>query len=288
MELKCKIKEDISVKHALKSYFNISKRLTLKLKKTKQIYCNSNPIGVNEILHKNDTLKVVISFEEESENIVPVKMDLDILYEDEAMLVINKPPYMPVHPSINHYEDSLSNGVKYYFDKLNLRTKIRPVVRLDKNTSGIVIFAKNEYIQECLINQMKHDVFKKEYLAILDGKLDKSFIEVEANIEREKDSIITRCVKESGAYAKTVFEVTKEFNNYTLVKCTLFTGRTHQIRVHAKYIGHPVVGDDLYGRSSSLISRQALHAYKVKFVHPITKEIIEIKCDLPDDIKKMI
>ena len=288
MKLSCKITKPMTVKQALSTNLDMSLRLIQKLNRNKKIYCDGKVTNVSSTVLPGNNLTVDISFDEQSDSIVPTKIKLDILFEDDALLILNKPPFMPVHPSINHYEDSLSNGVKYYFDKLNLKTKIRPVVRLDKNTSGIVIFAKNEYIQECLIKEMKSCDFKKEYLAILEGKLDKKFIEVEANIEREKESIITRRVSKTGAYAKTIFEVVKEFNGYTLVKCTLLTGRTHQIRVHAKYIGHPVCGDDLYGISSNYILRQALHAHKVSFIHPITKEIIEIKCDLPNDMKKMI
>lgn len=288
MELKCIIDKKTSVRNALKSYFNLSNNLISKLRKEGKIHLNGKSINLDEIAKVNDKLVVNLDFEEESENIVPVKMDLDILYEDEAMLIVNKPPHTPVHPSINHYEDSLSNGVKYYFDTIGLKRKIRPVVRLDKDTSGIVIFAKNEYIQECLISQMKEGKFEKEYLAILKGKLNEPVITVEANIKRENESIIKRCVSPDGAYAKTIFKVIKEFEDYTLVKCSLFTGRTHQIRLHAKYIGNPVLGDDLYGTSSSLISRQALHSYKVKFIHPLTKKNIEIECDLPDDMKQII
>ena len=288
MKLSCNITKPTTVRDALSSNLNMSIRLIQKLNRNRKIFCDGKAIKSSSTILPGSSLTVDLSFEEQSENIVPVKMNLDILFEDDSLLIINKPPFMPVHPSINHYEDSLSNGVKYYFDRIKLNTKIRPVVRLDKNTSGIVIFAKNEYVQECLIKQMKNNDFKKEYLAILDGKLDKPCIEVEANIEREKESIITRRVSKTGAYAKTIFEVVKEFNDYTLVKCTLLTGRTHQIRVHSKHIGHPVCGDDLYGSSSNLILRQALHAYKVKFIHPITKKIFEIACDLPDDMKKMI
>ena len=146
MELKCRITEKTHVKQALKSYLNLSSRLITKLKKSNKIFSNGENVNINSELNPEDILSVDISFDESSENIVPVKIDLHILYEDDGMLVINKPPFMPVHPSINHYEDSLSNGVKYYFDKIGLKRKIRPINRLDKDTSGIVIFAKNEFI----------------------------------------------------------------------------------------------------------------------------------------------
>ena len=216
------------------------------------------------------------------------KMDLDILYEDDCLLIINKPADIPVHPSILHYEDSLSNGVKYYFDSKNIKTKIRPVNRLDKDTSGIVIFAKNEYIQESLIKQMKNNIFKKEYYAILEGNLDKNNGTINAPISRKEGSIIEREINSNGDNSITHFELIKNYNNICLVKFILETGRTHQIRVHSKYIGHPILGDSLYGNKSELISRQALHAYKFQFLHPISKKQVSIQIDLPYDMKKII
>jgi len=215
-------------------------------------------------------------------------MDLDILYEDDGMLIVNKPPFIPVHPSMEHYEDSLSNGVKYYFDTINLKRKIRPVNRLDKNTSGIVIFAKNEYIQECLVKQMKSGTYEKIYLALVDGIIDKEKQIIDAPIARKEDSIIERCVSSTGYTAITIIELLKSFYDYSLIRCTLKTGRTHQIRVHTSYIGHPILGDDLYGKKSDEINRQALHAYKINFIHPISKEKIKIQAELLDDIRKLI
>ena len=162
-----------TVKQVLKEEFLLSDRLIIKLKQTKQIYLNNNFAFVNQKLDVGDNILVALDFEETCNNIVPTKMDLDILYEDDGLLIVNKQPFIPIHPSMDHYEDSLSNGVKYYFISIDLKRKIRPVNRLDKNTSGIVIFAKNEYIQECLIKQMKSNIFEKEYIAIVEGLIDK-------------------------------------------------------------------------------------------------------------------
>ena len=150
-----------TVKEVLRQEFLLSDRLIIKLKKNNQIFLNNKTTFVNQKLEIKDKVLVLLDFEESCDNIVPTKMDLDILYEDDGLLIVNKPPFMPVHPSMDHYEDSLSNGVKYYFNSVGLKRKIRPVNRLDKNTSGIVIFAKNEYIQECLIRQMKVNTFEK-------------------------------------------------------------------------------------------------------------------------------
>lgn len=183
-----------NVKQVLKEKFNISDRLLLKLKTNQKIYKNGNIVSVHEIVNLNDKIEVFLDFNEDNSNIVPTKMDLDILYEDEWLLILNKPHNIPIHPSRMHYEDSLSNGVSYYFDKINLSKKIRPVNRLDKDTSGIVIFAKSEYIQECLVRQMKDKIFKKEYIAIVDGLLEDKCGTINAKISRKPNSIIERQV----------------------------------------------------------------------------------------------
>lgn len=278
-----------NVKEVLKSYFEISERLLAKLKNAHQIYLNNKPCYVSKKICIGDIISVCLDFKEDSENILAKKMNLDILFEDEALLIINKPAGIPVHPSILHFDDSISNGIKYYFDSINLKRKIRPVNRLDKDTTGIVIFAKNEYIQEKLIKQMNKNIFKKEYYAILEGHLEKKFGIIDAPISRKENSIIEREINDNGSFAVTHFELIENFkfknNELCFVKFILETGRTHQIRVHSKFIGHPILGDSLYGNKSELISRQALHAYKIEFIHPITNKKMMIVADLPVDFK---
>lgn len=276
-----------NIKQVLKEEFHISDRLLKKLKLNHQIFLNYIPVNINySDLKIGDLISIVLDFEEEYDNIVPLKSNLNIIYEDNYLLVVNKPSNMPVHPSCNHFEDSLSNIVKYYFDCIGLKRKIRIVNRLDKDTSGIVIFAKNEYIQEALIQQMKNNTFKKEYLAILNGILEKNSDIISAPIARKENSIIERCVNfETGDIAITHYDLIKTINNkYSLVHFVLETGRTHQIRVHSAYIGHPILGDTLYGSSSNLINRQALHAQKVSFIHPITEKIMILEAPLPEDM----
>ena len=197
---------------------------------------------------------------------------------------------MAVHPSILHYNNSLSNGIKYYFESIGLNRKIRPVNRLDRDTTGIVIFAKNEYIQECLIKQMENKNFYKEYIAVLEGLLNEPKGTIAAPISRKAGSIIERCINENGAKAISHYEVidVNEKNNLSLVKFVLETGRTHQIRLHSKYIGHPIIGDTLYNHESRLISRQALHCHKISFIHPVTKKQIELISPITKDMKKAI
>lgn len=277
-----------NVLHVLKEQFLLSDRLITKLKKANQIYLNEFPTYTKKSVTVGDKVSVLIDFEEDNSNIVASNIPLNIIYEDDYLLVINKSANIAVHPSILHFDNSLSNGVKFYFDKLGLKKKIRIVNRLDRNTSGIVVFAKNEYIQECLIKQMKTKEFKKEYLAIVEGILELKSDTLNFPIARKEGSIIERTVSSDGDSAITHYEVVKEFNNLSLVHITLGTGRTHQIRVHFSYIGHPILGDTLYGRPSELINRQALHSYKLTFIHPVEKKVLSIEAPLPTDIKNII
>lgn len=278
----------VNLKDLLKTYFEISDRLLVKLKHNQKLYINNSLAFVNAPLNIGDIVTVELDFIEDNSNIVPIEMALDIVFEDESLLVINKHSGIPVHPSMEHFEDSLSNGIKFYFDKIGLHKIIRPVNRLDKDTSGLVIFAKNEYVQECLVKQMKTKKFVKEYIALCNGNFEKTNGTINASIARKPNSIIERCISSKGDNAITHFKVIKNKANYSIVKCILETGRTHQIRVHMAYIGHPLLGDTLYGSTSSLISRQALHAYKTSFIHPITKQKLELTAEIPADFEKLI
>lgn len=277
-----------SIKQVLKEEFRISTRLYLKLRNEKHIFLNGKYAFGNEDICCDDIIGVDLDFVEDNSNIVPTNIDLSILYEDKYLLIINKQSSIAIHPSLRHFENTLSNGVKFYFDNINLHRKIRIVNRLDKDTSGIVIFAKNEYIQECLISQMKSNIFQKEYIAILDGILEKKKGMINAPISRKEGSIIERCIYEKGQEAITHYEVIKEIKDYSVVHFRLETGRTHQIRVHSQYLGHSILGDTLYGKVSTLIGRQALHAQRIKFIHPITKQSMIIEAPIPDDMKKII
>ena len=277
-----------NVKELLKLKFQISDRLLVKLKKNKKIWLNSTPTFVNSRLKPFDIVEILIDFEEKSENIIPTQMDLNIIYEDEYYIVINKPSGIAIHPSILHYTDSLANGVKFYFEQKNIKKKIRPINRLDKYTSGIVIFAKNEYIQEFLVKEMKKNTFFKEYIAVCEGIVESKIGTINLPIGRKENSIIERCVCSNGDIAITHYNVLKSLKNTSVVHVTLETGRTHQIRVHLSNIGHPILGDTLYGNPSSVINRQALHAYKVKFIHPITGLNVEYIATIPSDIKSII
>ncbi len=277
-----------NVKEVLKAEFSMSDRLLLKLKKLDKIYLNGNVTSVNHSVLENDLIECYLDYEEDNSNIVPTKMSLNIIYEDEAYIVVNKSAGIPVHPSMDHYTDSISNGIAFYFNKIGLKKKIRPVNRLDKDTSGIVIFAKNEYIQECLIRQMKSKEFIKKYIAVVNGNLDNLKETINAPIARKEGSIIERCVSETGDIAITHYKVIKRKTNFDIVECILETGRTHQIRVHFAYLGHSLLSDTLYGTSSSLINRQALHAYEVEFTHPLSKKKVKYIATVPEDLNKLM
>lgn len=256
MNLIYKVKQsNLIINNILKNNLNISNRLLYKLINNKLVYKNNLLCDTRDIAQIGDIIQIDLSYDEDNSNIVPIKMDLNIIYEDDFLLILNKPKGIAVHPSIIHFDDTLSNGVKSYFDEINLHKKIRPVNRLDLDTSGLIIFAKNEYVQECLIKQMTTKVFKKEYLAIVVGNLENKKGTINKPIARKEGSIIERCISEKGKTSTTNYEVLEEFKNSSLVRCILETGRTHQIRVHFASIGHPLLGDGLYGTKSDFYSR---------------------------------
>lgn len=277
-----------NINEILSNEFNISTRLRTKLIKNNLIYKNSVITDSRSKVKVGDIITIDLSSAENNSNIVPTKMDLNIIYEDEWLIVINKPARIAIHPSQLHYNNSLSNGVRYYFDTIGLKKKIRPVNRLDFNTSGLVIFAKCEYIHECFVKQMQSGVFQKEYLCIVSGILKEKEGIINLPIARKDGSIIERCINENGQNAVTIYNVINEFKNYSLVHCKLETGRTHQIRVHMQAIGHSIVGDTLYGTSSSLINRQALHSYKISCIHPISETPLTFEIALPKDMNTFL
>lgn len=270
--------ENYTINDILLNDLNVSKRLLKFLINNRLVLCNNSICNTNTYVKINDVITVFLDYEEDNSNILPINMGLDIVYQDDWMLIINKPSGIAVHPSILHYSDSLSNGVRYYFDSINLKKKIRPVNRLDLNTSGLVIFAKCSYIHDMLSLQMQDGSFKKTYLALIHGKLESKKGVIDLPIARRSGSIIERCVDfENGKKSITEYEVIKYIkeDKNSLVKCNLLTGRTHQIRVHFSYIGHPLVGDTLYGIDDGF-NGQKLDCCLLEFIHPITKKVLKI------------
>lgn len=269
----------------LKAQGYSSANITAIKKMPNNVVIDDEWVHMNRKLSAGDVLTVNISEDDSSEKIPAVKMPLDIVYEDEDIIVINKPAGLPIHPSLNHYEDSLANGLAYYYESQGKPFIFRCANRLDKNTSGLTVIAKHLVSANILSTMVKSRDFHREYYAIVRGHIDPPQGTIDAPIGRVGDSIITRQVDfKNGERAVTHYEVIKEENGHSLISIHLETGRTHQIRVHFKYIGHPLIGDHLYNPDFEYIQRQALHSHKIEFVHPITKTVMEFVAPLPNDM----
>ena len=238
------------------------------------------------VLQAGDSLHIHIPEADSNENILPVKMNLSILYEDEDILVINKAADMPVHPSIGNYDNTLANGVAWYFKEKGQHFVYRCINRLDRDTTGALILAKNPYSAAVLSAQMKQRQIRRTYLALTDG-IPPERGTISAPVARMDASVITREVNfERGEAAVTHYERLAVSNGYALVELHLDTGRTHQIRVHMKYIGCPLPGDFLYHPVFDRIGRQALHSFQLEFAHPITGEPMCFLAPVPEDFRR--
>lgn len=266
-----------------------STKIITHVKKTEGgITINGNTVRTNHTLLLGETLKVTLIENMGSENIVPVDGSIDIIYEDEDIMVINKKADIPIHPSQGNFYNSLANYVAFYFKEKNEDFTYRCINRLDRNTTGLLIVAKNMLSAAILSKMVSKREIYREYRAIVSGCIGEEGI-IDAPIAREEESIITRCVDYNrGDRAITYYRRLQYKNNMSLVGIKLETGRTHQIRVHMKYIGHTLLGDSLYGGDCSKINRQALHSYKLIFQHPITKKKLEFTNHLPNDMMHLI
>lgn len=269
--------DGVKIRNFLKS-FGVSTSTLTQLKNTENgITVNGKFARTIDTVHTGDKLNLRI--ENRGKMPSPVKMDIDIVYEDEDIVVFNKPPHLPVHESRTHIGDTLSNFAAYH---LGENGAFRAVYRLDNGTSGLVLVAKNKLVAAKLAGRIK-----KDYYAVVSGIVEKGG-DIDKPIARCSDSIIKRRVNENGERAVTHYEPISYRNGTTLLRLNLETGRTHQIRVHMEYSGHPLIGDTLYGKESALITRQALHCKDIYFTHPITDEKMHLTCDFPDDIKELI
>lgn len=252
---------------------------------TGAILCNGERAYGRTLLKAGDLLRVRILETESSEKILPVRMDLSILYEDEDLMVLNKPSGTPIHPSQGNYENTLANGVAYYFSQKGESFVYRCVNRLDRDTTGALILAKNALSAAILSAQMRNRQIRRTYLAIVEGILPISGT-VNAPIARAEDSTIEREVNfETGERAITHYERLAVADGYSLAELHLETGRTHQIRVHMKYLGHPLPGDYLYHPVYDRITRQPLHSYQLEFTHPITGDTMLFTAPVPEDFR---
>lgn len=265
---------------------DLSGRLFRKLYKSKKILVNGKYQRKSLSLNKGDVVSLIM--EDETEEIAPEKMEIDIIYEDDDLLLINKGPNMVVHPTKSHQNNTLANGVAYHFREKNIRKKIRFVNRLDMDTTGIVIIAKNSFAHQQMALQFENNNVEKKYLAVVQGVIKDDKGTIDKPIGREEDKSIKKVVTDDGQNALTKFKVLERYPDATLVEVQIITGRSHQIRVHMDYIGHPIIGDSLYNEKSQLIDRQALHSYYLKAKHPRTKKSIEFNASMPYDMENLI
>lgn len=252
------------------------------------ILVNGAERTVRAELVPGDLVEILLEDEETgSAQLVPVPMPLQILYEDEDVLAVVKPAGLVVHPSHGHFQDSLVNALAYYYQEKGMHVRLRPIGRLDKETSGIMIFAKNQTAADRLTRQKREGRFEKTYLALVWGVPYPAEGIISAPIGRNTDTLMKMRVDEHGAPSVTVYRTLEIFDDRALVQCIPKTGRTHQIRVHMAHIGHPLAGDQLYGtkEQDTGFLRAALHAAHVTFDQPFTNEKISLDCDMPEDMK---
>ena len=279
----------LPVNHFLKQKGFSSQNLVQLKKDPTAVQANGIPCFMNHILQPGDTLTLHIHEEHSSEKIPPVELPLDIIYEDEDLMVINKPAGMPIHPSMNNYYNSLANGLAYYFAQQNCPFVFRCINRLDRDTSGLTVISKHLVSASIMADMTKKRLVHREYLAIVKGDLTPPTGTITAPLSRKEGSIIERTVDfDHGEEAITHYKLVKKENGHSLVSLQLETGRTHQIRIHMKYLGYPLIGDSLYNPDMEWISRQALHATRLRFHHPITKEPLEFHVPLPQDMQNVL
>lgn len=255
----------------------------------KSILVNGEHYYMRQKLHTGDQLKVCIQETDCSEKIPPVEIPLDIVYEDEDIIVINKPAGMPIHPSLNHYTNSMANALAWYYQKQNKPFIFRCCNRLDRDTSGLTVVAKHLVSGNILSAMVYRREIHREYLAIVRGQVTPESGTINAPLARKPGTIIERTVDwEHGETAITHYRVVEEKNGHSLVSLKLETGRTHQIRIHMKHLGYPLIGDYLYNPDMEYITRQALHSHRLCFPHPITGKRMEFIAPLPADMQNVL
>ena len=277
---------------------SLSSKMVKYLKyKEDGILVGGNRVTVRYVLKCGDILSLALDDTESSKTATPTKLPLDIIYEDGDIIVVNKPPFMPTHPSHGHHDDTLANALAYYYQSRGIPFVFRPINRLDRNTSGLVIVAKNKIAAGKMTEHMKAKRIKKSYIALLKGRLDaptevalhngEEMGIIDKHLHRTAASIIVREVCAPDApdadSAITYYRIIKSSDNCTEVEAFPVTGRTHQLRVHFASLGHPIIGDDLYGESDPFIDRHALHARTLEFPL-LSGETIKLSAPLPDDL----
>jgi len=251
------------------------------------IEVNGKEENVRYVLTRGDEVMVTFPEETQSESMMKEDIPLDIVYEDEHCLVIQKPPYQSTIPSREHPTGSIANGLLHYYEQKGYKLTVHIVTRLDRDTSGLLLVAKHRFSHSLFSKEQQKKAVKRKYMAVVHGVMKEDQGTINAPIARKEDSIIERVVHPEGQTAVTHFNVLKRFSDRTLVELTLETGRTHQIRVHMAHLGHPLCGDTLYGGQRDQIDRQALHSYSLNFYHPMLHETLSFTSELPGDMKKL-
>lgn len=268
----------------------LSSKLIRHLKRIPDgIMANGQHVNVRYILNSGDIIDLAVEDTENNKSIVPVDLEVSVIYEDSDLVICSKPPFMPTHPSHDHYNDTLANALSFRYSDTPF--VFRPVNRLDRNTSGAVMVAKNARSASIMFGEMKKRNIEKEYVAVVCGELSGSGV-IDKPLRRTAESIIVRetCQPddEGAQAAATEYTVLASGGGVSYLLLKPLTGRTHQLRVHLASIGHPICGDDLYGKASPLIDRQALHAHKLTFSRPSDNKYITVEAPLPNDILRLI
>lgn len=277
------------IRDFLQQVGGFSRRILIAAKSAEgNILLNGVKQTVRGQLQAGDILEVKLPPEPVSRWLFPEALELPIIYEDEAVLVINKPAGMPTLPSPKYKSGTVANGVLAHYEKIGNPHTIHVVTRLDKDTSGLLLLAKDRLSHSLLAKSQQQFTIKRKYLAIVEGEVAEAKGRIDAPIGRKPDSIVERMVTETGKPAVSYYTVKQQLDKHTLLEVELETGRTHQIRVHFSHIHHPLLGDDLYGGTIDILNRQALHCHEISFLHPFTRKLHTIHAGLPEDMEHVI
>lgn len=282
----------LTINQILRQNYKFSSRFRTKMKY--QSLVDLNGVQAPGFLRPEPGDVIGVRLPEETSDFPAENIPLDIVYEDDDLVLVNKQPGVTVHPTKGHPDHTIANALMYYMQETGQSFKVRFANRIDMDTSGIIIVCKNANAQNDLSDQMRHKSVNKKYIALVEGNVDEEHFMIDLPIGRPDEISIRRTVMyEGGKEALSEVRVLERFDSerfgpHTLVEVTLHTGRTHQIRVHLSHIGHVIAGDELYGGSDQLLSRQALHAYHIEFTHPVTREQMSFDAGLPADIQNAI